>query len=68
MPLTFTQVKAFPPEVYTGAGLPAKTHVSEHAERIRGRCFGNRKKVKPLHLLLPSLADECPEWDWSQES
>ena len=26
------------------------------------------KKVKPLHLLLPSLADECPEWEWYEES
>jgi hypothetical protein len=26
------------------------------------------KKVKPLHLSLPSLADECPEWGWYQES
>jgi hypothetical protein len=25
-------------------------------------------KVKPLHLLLPSLADECPEWEWYEES
>jgi hypothetical protein len=25
-------------------------------------------KVKSLHLLLPSLADECPEWDWYEES
>jgi hypothetical protein len=25
------------------------------------------KKVKPLHLSLPSLADECPEWTWYQE-
>ena len=21
-------------------------------------------KVRPLHLSLPSLADECPEWEW----
>ena len=26
------------------------------------------KKVKPLHLLLPSLADECPEWEWYEQS
>jgi len=25
-------------------------------------------KVKPLHLSLPSLADECPEWKWYEES
>jgi hypothetical protein len=24
-------------------------------------------KVKPLHLSLLSLADECPEWEWYQE-
>ena len=24
-------------------------------------------KVKSLHLLLPSLADECPEWEWYEE-
>ena len=26
------------------------------------------KKVKSLHLPLPSLADECPEWTWYQQS
>ena len=26
------------------------------------------KKVKSLHLPLPSLADECPEWAWYQQS
>jgi hypothetical protein len=26
------------------------------------------KKVKALWLSLPSLADECPEWDWYEES
>ncbi len=26
------------------------------------------EKVKPLHLPLPSLADECPEWTWYEES
>ena len=25
-------------------------------------------KVKSLHLSLPSLADECPEWAWYEES
>jgi hypothetical protein len=25
-------------------------------------------KVKPLHLSLPSLADECPEWQWYEQS
>ena len=25
------------------------------------------EKVKSLHLSLPSLADECPEWEWYQE-
>ena len=25
-------------------------------------------KVKPLHPSLPSLADECPEWKWYEES
>ena len=25
-------------------------------------------KVKPLHLSLASLADECPEWEWYEES
>ena len=24
-------------------------------------------KVNSLHLPLPSLADECPEWQWYQE-
>ena len=26
------------------------------------------KKVKSLHLSLPSLAHECPEWAWYKES
>ncbi len=26
------------------------------------------KKVKSLHLSLPALADECPEWAWYEES
>ncbi len=26
------------------------------------------KKVKPLQLSLPSLADECPEWEWYEAS
>ena len=26
------------------------------------------KKVKSLYLSLPSLADECPEWEWYKES
>jgi hypothetical protein len=26
------------------------------------------RKAKSLHLSLPSLADECPEWEWYQES
>jgi hypothetical protein len=25
-------------------------------------------KVQALHLSLPSLADECPEWEWYEES
>ncbi len=25
-------------------------------------------KVTPLHLSLPSLADECPEWAWYEAS
>jgi len=26
------------------------------------------EKVRPLHLSLPPLADECPEWTWYKES
>jgi hypothetical protein len=26
------------------------------------------RKVKSLHLSLPSLGDECPAWHWYQES
>jgi hypothetical protein len=26
------------------------------------------EKVKPLHLSLPPLTDECPEWTWYEES
>jgi hypothetical protein len=26
------------------------------------------KRVRSLHLSLPSLADECPEWAWYEQS
>jgi hypothetical protein len=26
------------------------------------------EKVRPLHLSLPPLADECPEWTWYEEN
>ena len=26
------------------------------------------KNVRSLHLSLPSLADECPEWEWYEKS
>ena len=26
------------------------------------------EKVRPLHLSLPSLAEECPEWEWYEEN
>jgi hypothetical protein len=26
------------------------------------------EKLKPLHLVLPSLTDECPEFEWYEES
>jgi hypothetical protein len=26
------------------------------------------RKIQSLHLSLPSLANECPEWEWYQES
>jgi hypothetical protein len=26
------------------------------------------KSVRSLHLSLPSLADECPEWAWYEKS
>lgn len=26
------------------------------------------KKVKPLDLVLPSLAGECPGWEWYEEN
>jgi hypothetical protein len=26
------------------------------------------EKMKSPHLSLPSLADECPEWAWYEES
>jgi hypothetical protein len=26
------------------------------------------ERVRPLHLSLPSLADECPEWAWYEEN
>jgi len=40
-------------------GLPAA------ADELARTVYG---KVKSLHLSLPSLADERPEWEWYEES
>ena len=40
-------------------GLPGAA--DDLARTVRGR-------VKSLHLSLPSLADECPGWEWYEES
>lgn len=40
-------------------GLPAAS--DDLARTVYG-------KVKSLHLSLPSLPDECPEWEWYEES
>ena len=40
---------------YTGAGLPAQAQLAAHAERIRGRCFGNPHSENPASAASTEL-------------
>jgi selenocysteine lyase/cysteine desulfurase len=40
---------------YTGAGLPARTQLRAHAERIREQCFGNPHSENPTSVASTKL-------------
>ena len=42
---------------YTGAGLPAHAQLAAHAERIRGRCFGNTHSENPTSAASTELIE-----------
>jgi selenocysteine lyase/cysteine desulfurase len=42
---------------YAGAGLPAHAQLSEHAERIRSRCFGNPHSQNPTSAASTELVE-----------
>src|SRR5215469_4501534 len=42
---------------YTGAGLPAQSQLTTHAERIRGRCFGNPHSENPSSAASTELIE-----------
>ena len=42
---------------YTGAGLPAQAQLSAHAERMRGRCFGNPHSENPTSAASTELIE-----------
>ena len=44
---------------YTGAGLPAKAQLDAHAERIRGRCFGNTHSENPSSAASTELIERA---------
>jgi selenocysteine lyase/cysteine desulfurase len=44
---------------YTGAGLPAQAQLSAHAERIRGRCFGNPHSENPTSAASTELIERA---------
>jgi selenocysteine lyase/cysteine desulfurase len=44
---------------YTGAGLPARVQLSEHADRIRGRCFGNPHSESPASAASTELIERA---------
>jgi selenocysteine lyase/cysteine desulfurase len=43
---------------YAGAGLPAKAQLSAHAERMRGRCFGNPHAENPASAASTELIEQ----------
>jgi len=44
---------------YTGAGLPAQAQLNAHAERIRGRCFGNPHSENPTSAAATELIERA---------
>jgi selenocysteine lyase/cysteine desulfurase len=42
---------------YAGAGLPAQGQLAEHAERVRGRCFGNPHSENPASTASTELIE-----------
>jgi selenocysteine lyase/cysteine desulfurase len=44
---------------YTGAGLPAQAQLRAHAERMRGRCFGNPHSENPASAASTELIERA---------
>jgi selenocysteine lyase/cysteine desulfurase len=44
---------------YAGAGLPAQAQISAHAERMRGRCFGNPHSENPTSAASAELIERA---------
>src|SRR5215469_7332336 len=44
---------------YAGAGLPAQVQISAHAERLRGRCFGNPHSENPTSAASTELIERA---------
>ena len=44
---------------YAGAGLPAQAQLAAHAERIRGRCFGNPHSENPTSAASTELIERA---------
>jgi len=43
---------------YAGAGLPAQSQLRAHAERMRGRCFGNPHSENPASAASTELIEQ----------
>ena len=43
---------------YAGAGLPAQAQLAAHAERMRGRCFGNPHSESPASVAPSELIQQ----------
>ncbi len=44
---------------YAGAGLPAQAQLAAHAERMRGRCFGNPHSENPASAASTELVERA---------
>ncbi len=44
---------------YAGAGLPAQAQLTAHAERMRGRCFGNPHSENPASAASTDLIERA---------
>jgi len=44
---------------YSGAGLPAEAQLTAHAERIRGRCYGNPHSENPASAASTELTERA---------